>query len=351
MDQAVELLYAAIHKAEHKVGGGEGLVGIYGTMTKTGTHSILQAMEGKAELNSSSVLVDIGSGLCRPLLHAIVGFGVRRTFGVELDAVKCQKAVPFVQHVRNMCSGEGLELSPTALPKVICSSAQQLESLEPATHAYSAWEGFPTEAKLAVGRLFASSQTLRTIAIVQRSMRNKDPAAEMEELGFGQVHCVTESLPVHMAGSGRQLCAYIFCKSGQPRAAAGSRQAKRPKLSLETAPTFHPAQVVSTLHRQASEELSCKHTHSSSSSSSSIALAVGPHTAVHQHGLRRRKPCESDSQRANDASQLPAAAALPPLSKRRRGQVRENEPGGIGDAGVAMGTRPRTRSCRGRELA
>ena len=37
----------------------------------------------------------------------------------------------------------------------------QMESLDPATHAYSFWEGVPPSGKQAFGRLFAQSSTLK----------------------------------------------------------------------------------------------------------------------------------------------------------------------------------------------
>jgi len=40
-------------------------VGIYGSMTQQGTHNIMSVMAQHTCLNSDSVLVDIGSGLCR----------------------------------------------------------------------------------------------------------------------------------------------------------------------------------------------------------------------------------------------------------------------------------------------
>eukprot|EP00983_Pelagomonas_calceolata_P118519 1160514-Pelagomonas_calceolata.AAC.14 len=49
----------------------------------------------------------------------------------------------------------------------------QLGSLDPATHAYAAWEGFPVQAKIAVGDLFVATPSLHTITIVQRSLRNE----------------------------------------------------------------------------------------------------------------------------------------------------------------------------------
>lgn len=37
----------------------------------------------------------------------------------------------------------------------------QISSLDPATHAYSFWEGVPIDAKCAFGALFAASRTLK----------------------------------------------------------------------------------------------------------------------------------------------------------------------------------------------
>lgn len=62
----------------------------------------------------------------RPLLHAAVQCKVPCTFGVELDAVKCQKAVPFLQHAARHLAAAGVSLSPSALPTVICTSVEQV---------------------------------------------------------------------------------------------------------------------------------------------------------------------------------------------------------------------------------
>ena len=61
----------------------------------------------------------------------------------------------------------------------------QFQTLEPATHAYSFWEGIPLEGRAAFGRLFAASRSLRGVVVVQRAMRGDEPAAVMADLGFG----------------------------------------------------------------------------------------------------------------------------------------------------------------------
>lgn len=57
---------------------------------------------------------------CRPLLHAVIEQRVKRTFGVELDAVKCQKAVPFVQHTAALLAADDIQLPESARPNIIC---------------------------------------------------------------------------------------------------------------------------------------------------------------------------------------------------------------------------------------
>ena len=50
-----------------------------------------------------------------------------------------------------------------------------MRTLDPATHAYSFWEGVPTVARQAFGRLFAASATLTGVAVVQRAVRRLLP--------------------------------------------------------------------------------------------------------------------------------------------------------------------------------
>jgi hypothetical protein len=152
---------------QNRVGGGEGLEGVYGSITRTGTAEVLDAFKTHAGLNSKSVMLDIGSGLgrcarqtspphppmhpchppsqscskpsCaahppsplspsshRPLLHSVLHSSVSATYGIEVDAVKCQKAVPFVQHIVKELEDQGISLDLQALPKFICAPIEQV---------------------------------------------------------------------------------------------------------------------------------------------------------------------------------------------------------------------------------
>ncbi len=58
--QSVDLL-------QNKLGGGEGIEGLYGSLTRTGMQRILDSLTLHCGLGSDSRLVDIGAGLCRYL--------------------------------------------------------------------------------------------------------------------------------------------------------------------------------------------------------------------------------------------------------------------------------------------
>lgn len=50
---------------QNKLGGGEGVEGLYGSINKGGMSKIIKAMRSNCGLDSSSRLVDIGAGLGR----------------------------------------------------------------------------------------------------------------------------------------------------------------------------------------------------------------------------------------------------------------------------------------------
>ena len=192
--------------------------GLYGSITRTGTARVLAALG----VTPSSHLVDVGAGLGRHLLHALASPGVAAASGVELDAVKVEKAGAFAEQAAAGLAARGASWALPSLPDVQCAPVEAMPTLDPATHAYSFWEGVPPGARAAFGRLVAGSATVAGVAVVQRAMRGRDPADKMEALGFGAL-TLTHSFAVSMGGSGRSFTAYVF-----------SRQVDKP-VSLETA--------------------------------------------------------------------------------------------------------------------
>ncbi|KAL0021733.1 hypothetical protein WJX79_010366 [Trebouxia sp. C0005] len=202
----VKALYYIMQSAENKLGGGEGIEGLYGSLTRTGMQKVLHSLAKSCGLDQTSRLVDVGAGLGRPLMHALISPGVASGFGIEIDQIKCSKADAFLRQSAAALFTRGLVGKDLAVPEVQCSAIEKIRSLDPATHAYSFWEGVPIDAKCAFGCLFAASKTLKAVAVVQRAMRQAQPAEVMEELGFGLLHLVA-SFPVSMSGSGRSFTA------------------------------------------------------------------------------------------------------------------------------------------------
>jgi len=99
-------------------------------------------------------------------------------------------------------------------PRVYCAPIEDVPALTPATHAYSFWEGIPTDARCEFGRLFRESPTLMYICVVQKHVR--DIEAEMEEYGFGRMTLLDQH-KVSMTGSGRNFQAYVLTRAQETR--------------------------------------------------------------------------------------------------------------------------------------
>ncbi|GAB4821524.1 hypothetical protein N2152v2_008570 [Parachlorella kessleri] len=228
----VRALYGVMQSLENKLGGGEGIEGLYGSVTKGGMQKVLTALRDKCGLDSNSRLVDIGAGLGRPLMHALVDPGIASGFGVEIDRIKCDKAAAFLRQAlvelrRKGVVGPG-DSQLQEPPSIQCAPIEQMKTLDPCTHAYSFWEGVPLDGKAAFGRLFAASRTLQAVAVVQRAMRGQQsPAEVMECLGFGELVLV-DSFSVSMSGSGRSFTAYVFNRVEPPAALPTPLAAEQP---------------------------------------------------------------------------------------------------------------------------
>ncbi len=192
--------------------GGEGIEGTYGSITQPGINNIFRNFVKHTSMGNTSVLVDIGAGLARPLLHALLDPGVKQAFGWECDQVKVDKAETFVQRVVSKMKDNGVDLTSGGrkVPVIHCSTIEQVVDLRGATHAYSFWEGIPMSAKLAFGKLFHDSRTAVAVAVVQHSM--KHPESEMANLGFGTLELLA-CFNVSQQYSGRMYKAYVFKKN------------------------------------------------------------------------------------------------------------------------------------------
>ena len=191
--------------------------------------------------------------------------GVASGFGIEIDRIKCDKAAAFLRHSvkelkrraaieellvpRIQCSSiekvscynkqysgedhtvrwvtsfllahrscqvisadrsllllcsffEVMKLSDNALEDVSRSNLEmQVATLEPATHAYSFWEGVPTEGKCAFGRLFAQSHTMQVRVRAQPPLMLRGyPEISCFNRGTSRPELILETMDLHVSG-------------------------------------------------------------------------------------------------------------------------------------------------------
>lgn len=308
----IKALYSIMQSIENKLGGGEGVEGLYGSIKKSGMDRVLECMGRECGLDARSVLVDVGAGLGRPLMHALLSPGIAGARGIEIDRIKCDKAHAFLRQAIAELARRGVvrgaQLAP---PEIECSAIEQVRSLDPCTHAYSFWEGVPVEGKAGFGRLFAASRTLRSVAVVQRAIRTC-PVEYMADLGFGEVVLV-DSFAVSMSGSGRSFTAYVFNKAAPALAlpvplaleAAAAQSVETPAQAAEALPA-----APSSVAGQAAVEAEGETAQSRLAEAAGAALPAAGAGGAAGRGRRQRKP-SAKQQAAVEAKQATAAVQVP----------------------------------------
>ena len=125
----------------------------------------------------------------------------------------------------------------SGIPTIHHIDATQLESIDPATHVYLAWQGFNEVGKAAVAKLFKRSSTAKYVTVVQYcklgfSSKPKEPQMLMQmiDMGFGNLQLVKERMDVPLAGN-HSMSGFTFMKSEPSRARAG--QSSKTLLDLK----------------------------------------------------------------------------------------------------------------------
>lgn len=70
--------------------GAPGTTGVYGTLRPCDMTAVMKTWPG---FSAGSIMADLGCGIARPQVHALLHFGVAHSVGVEMDSVRCSQAV------------------------------------------------------------------------------------------------------------------------------------------------------------------------------------------------------------------------------------------------------------------
>ena len=188
-------------------------MGVSGSITPAGMATVFDTLVNECGMSQpGSVFVDAGSGIGRPLAHAIVSCpNLHAAYGIEFDETKVARAHNFVDRACSMAVERGLAQAPLINPTLLCEDLMDLHVLPPnTTHLYSFWEGMPDAVRSAIGHACASTVSLSGIALVQASRPVWNIAQFLcDTYGFPPIQYV-RSHDVKMCGSGARFTAYVF---------------------------------------------------------------------------------------------------------------------------------------------
>lgn len=222
------------HTRERQLGGGAGCVGVYGSLAAKCMSDVFSDMPS---FGRDSVMVDAGCGLGRPQAQALAEWGISCSIGVEVDSVKCDRAVTFIQRV----AGD-LHLDASGV-KILCADSSTLPTLDPCTHLYLCWQGWAADDKAKMGRLVKESASVFCVCTVQHNHGSGSDAKAYEELqvgGWPEMRLV-KSRRVHLEGSRETLYARTYVVVGRSLEPGTRQQGDGGLLSVVRWP---PHQVV-----------------------------------------------------------------------------------------------------------
>lgn len=233
---STEELYRLINKVERDIGGDSGIIGMSGSVSRLDLTRILKVMQIG---DSESHFLDVGSGLGRPMLHALLA-GAMQVSGVEFDAMKHCKSQTVIARV--------MPISDQVRSSFYHADVMDLQHISQLgkniTHLYSFWEGINIDAREVVARLVTQEWRrggkISYVAFVQEHVRHLE--SYMFELGFPTELRLIDTFPVSMIGSANHFRAYIFKfdlqepRSMRPDSKTGElssrAQPKRPKSAI-----------------------------------------------------------------------------------------------------------------------
>lgn len=223
-----DLVYRAVgrlHEPIMPVGSGDHSItgnitaGSFAKLART----LREELPAAYRLDQSSVYVDLGSGMGRPVL-CMATLPIRLSAGIEMQEAQAR-----------MSQRAQAQLAPTTVAPVrlMHGNLERLTALEPATHAHMFLWVHPALLRH-VAQLLAWSETLKVVTVVHRGT-----PSELRDLGLlgDDLHArseCTHHLSVAMPGN-HSYGAYVLCMTPE------RRQRMR---SLLPRPTADPAEAL-----------------------------------------------------------------------------------------------------------
>jgi hypothetical protein len=204
--------YSVFRKATGSLGGDADGGAIYGEITINSMQKIIDVMKEKCKLGPQSRIIDIGSGLGKPNVHAALSPSVAVSYGVELIELRWQLSLHVLKRLLSHSD------STVANAATNCyfghGDITAARTLDPFTHVYMFDVGFPPDVMIHIAKAFNASQASQHLICFHN---------EKVVHGYGFEVELIEKVSTSMSGSSEGHQCYVYTRKS---AIEGSPEAK-----------------------------------------------------------------------------------------------------------------------------
>ena len=222
MPKGVNTVYRIVNKLSGQLGGAGCGGAIYGELTKSSMHKLVQLMVASTNLGPKSRFLDVGSGIGKPNLHVAQYPGVEVSIGIELIyerwllSMSCLKAClkTAATDAARHCPADPTPADPSGgrlkgNTMFILGDITKACTFDPFTHVYMFSVGFPPALWKRLATIWNNSNPNTCQYFICYS-----PEKDLEEYDF-DVELVAET-ETSMHGSGEHHTVYLYRRSKPP---------------------------------------------------------------------------------------------------------------------------------------
>lgn len=225
-------LYREITRRSGRIGGAAAGGPLYGELTAQSMDRVVETLR----LAASSILLDLGSGIGKPGLHATFTVGCR-CVGVEVNGLRWWRSLTIL---RPPCP-----VSRATPPLLLHADGLRLPTLEPCTHVYTFNPGWPVSDVQRLCDLVVASTSVVVLACFQHLFRGVRADRQQRAPFNGAFRLVTQ-IAVTMSGSGQRHTCYVYRRVSSSSSSSSSRWTDalvRAWSSADLIPTEDPTPV------------------------------------------------------------------------------------------------------------
>ena len=138
--QKVKTVYNVVNNSNGRLGGGASGGPIYGQLNESSMDKVIDVMMNVCNLNSLSMVLDVGAGLGLPTFHIAQRVHLCLSMGVESEAIRYRMSI---HSLKLLCTGPHRSVVNTDGVSFIHANILNAESYEPFNIIYMFDVGMP----------------------------------------------------------------------------------------------------------------------------------------------------------------------------------------------------------------